>query len=122
MMSFRKIEVKIISRQDTSTFDEADLNEICAKSALNTMTNIKNIDISDYGFKSFYDLYQYVIDNPDNLKLIPVEYSEEHSEPFEIEVDAKFYSYAENWARYYLRDLLEQAFEVSVNALREIGA
>ena len=40
-MSFRQIEVKIINGQHTSTFDEADLNEICAKSALNTMTNVK---------------------------------------------------------------------------------
>ena len=121
-MSFRQIEVKITDRERISTFNEADLNEICAKSTLNTMTNIKNIDISDYGFKSFHDLYQHIIDNRDNPKLIPVEYSEEHSEPFEVAIDANFYGYAENWAHYYLSDLLEQAFEVSINTLREIGA
>lgn len=121
-MSFRQIEVKIANRQHASTFDEDDLKEICAKSALNTMTNVKNIDICDYGFKTFYDLYQHIVDNPDNLKLIPVEYSEEHSEHFEVMVDAKFYSYVEYWAGYNIGNLLEQAFEVGVNALREIGA
>lgn len=65
---------------------------------------------------------QHIVDNPDNLKLIPVEYSEEHSEPFEVMVDAKFYSYVEYWAGYNIGNLLEQAFEVGVNALREIGA
>ena len=99
-MSFRQIEVKITNRQHTSTFDEDDLKEICAKSALNTMTNVKNIDICDYGFKTFFDLYQHIVDNPDNLKLIPVEYSEEHSEPVEVTVDAKFSSNAEYWANY----------------------
>ena len=54
-MSFRNIEVKITNRQHSSTFDENDLKEICAKSALNTMTNVKNIDICDYGFKTFFD-------------------------------------------------------------------
>lgn len=121
-MSFRQIEVKIANRQHTSTFDENDLKEICAKSALNTITNIKNIDICNYGFKTFFDLYQHIVDNPDNLKLIPVEYSQEHSEPFEVMVDAKFYGNVEYWANYNIGNLLEQAFEVSVNALREIGA
>lgn len=121
-MSFRQIEVKITNRQHSSTFDENDLKEICAKSALNTMTNVKNIDICDYGFKTFFDLYQHIVDNPDNLKLIPVEYSEEHSEPFEVMVDAKFYSNVEYWANYNISNLLEQAFEVGVNTLREIGA
>ena len=65
---------------------------------------------------------QHIIDNPDNLKLIPVEYSEEHSEPFEVMADAKFYNYVESWASYNIGNLLEQAYEVSVNALREIGA
>lgn len=121
-MSFRKIEVKIANRQHTSEFDENDLKEICAKSALNTMTNVKHIDICDYGFKTFHDLYQHIIDNPDNLKLIPVEYSQEHSAPFYVLVDAKFYENVEYWANYNIGNLLEQAYETSLNTLREIGA
>ena len=120
-MSFRKIEVKIIGSQDTTAYDDSDLKEICAKAALNTITNIKNIDPNDYGFKTFYALYEYIIDNPDATKLTPVDCSE-HCEPFNISVDAEFYKYVDRWSERYIDRLLEQAYEISLNTLREIGA